>query len=122
MKKLSYAIVFVSDMGRSVGFYRDVLELPLKFESPGWSEFANEGTTIALHQAPARAAGTDGERAGSCRLGFQVPDLDAVHRDLLAKQVTCSSPPQTQQYGIRQAVYRDPDGLAFTVAQPPARA
>ncbi len=43
--RLNYAIVFVSDMKRSVGFYRDVLGLPLKFESPGWTEFAIEGAT-----------------------------------------------------------------------------
>ena len=121
MKKLNYAIVFVSDMDRSLRFYRDILGIPLRFESPGWSEFANEGTTIALHQTPAQASGAEEEQAGSCRLGFQVPDLDALHRDLVAKEVTCSSPPQAQQYGIRQAVYRDPDGLVFTVAQPPSR-
>ena len=36
--KLNYAIVFVSDMKRSVSFYRDVVGLPLKFESPGWKK------------------------------------------------------------------------------------
>jgi len=33
--RVNYAILFVSDMKRSVLFYRDVLGLPLKFESPG---------------------------------------------------------------------------------------
>ena len=41
--RVNYAIVFVSDMTRSVIFYRDVLGLPLRFESPGWTEFATEG-------------------------------------------------------------------------------
>jgi catechol 2,3-dioxygenase-like lactoylglutathione lyase family enzyme len=36
--RVNYAIVFVSDMKRAVSFYRDVLGLPLKFESPGWSK------------------------------------------------------------------------------------
>ena len=31
--RLNYAIIFVSDMKRSVAFYRDILGLPLKFES-----------------------------------------------------------------------------------------
>ena len=31
--RVHYAIVFVSDMARSVAFYRDTLEIPLKFES-----------------------------------------------------------------------------------------
>ena len=32
--RVNYAIVFVSDMGRAVSFYRDTLGLPLRFESP----------------------------------------------------------------------------------------
>src|SRR3972149_4176553 len=54
--RVNYAIVFVSDMKRSVAFYRDVLGLPLKFESPGWTEFATDGTTLALHKAGTPAA------------------------------------------------------------------
>jgi catechol 2,3-dioxygenase-like lactoylglutathione lyase family enzyme len=34
-----YAIKFVADMEKAVKFYRDVVGLQLKFESPGWSEF-----------------------------------------------------------------------------------
>ena len=48
--RVSYAIVFVSDMKRSVAFYRDVIGLPLKFDSPEWSEFATDGATLALHR------------------------------------------------------------------------
>jgi len=40
--RLSYAIVFVGDMARSVAFYRDVLGSPLKVESPHWSRAAAE--------------------------------------------------------------------------------
>ena len=120
MTKLSYAIVFVSDMARSVKFYRDVLGLPLKFESPGWSEFLNEGTPIALHQTTAGAQPMR-EQAGTCRLGFQVKDLAAVHADLVAKQVTVLSPPAPAGYGLTQALYSDPDGFVFTIAQPPGR-
>jgi catechol 2,3-dioxygenase-like lactoylglutathione lyase family enzyme len=43
--QVSYAIVFVSDMKRSVSFYRDVIGMPLKFETPGWTEFATGGAT-----------------------------------------------------------------------------
>lgn len=113
MKKLNYAIAFVSDMSRSVKFYRDVLGLPLKFESPHWSEFANEGSTIALHPASAE------NPAGTCQLGLPVEGgLDAVHRRLTSQGVKVVMAPRTEQYGIRQAVYSDPDGLRFTLAEP----
>ena len=47
--RVNYAIVYVSDMSRSVRFYRDIVGLPLRFESPEWTEFDTEGATLALH-------------------------------------------------------------------------
>ena len=49
--RINYAIVFVSNMNRSISFYRDVVGLSLKFESPEWTEFSTEGATLALHQS-----------------------------------------------------------------------
>lgn len=60
-------------MDRAVAFYRDVIGLPLKFQSPEWSEFATGEITFALH--PAR----DKNPAGKMELGFSVPDLRAFH-------------------------------------------
>ncbi|MFQ5778616.1 MAG: VOC family protein [Terriglobia bacterium] len=120
MKKLNYAIVFVSDMKRSVAFYRDVLGLPLKFESPHWSEFSNDGSAIALHLADSinpEGASEGGNPAGTCQLGFQVENLDEVHSQLESKGVRCLTPPRTEQFGLRQAIYADPDGLRFTLAE-----
>jgi lactoylglutathione lyase len=36
--RLNYGIVHASDVPRSVLFYRNVLGLPLRFESPGWTD------------------------------------------------------------------------------------
>ena len=84
--KVDYVMVNVSDMRRSVAFYRDTLGLPLKFESPGWSEFETGATTLALH-AGTRAAGSEaatqaGPVAGTCSLGFSVPDLNSTYAEL----------------------------------------
>jgi lactoylglutathione lyase len=49
--KLNYVIEFVADMDRAVKFYRDVLGLSLKFQSPGWSEFSTGETSLDLHPA-----------------------------------------------------------------------
>ena len=76
--KVDYVMVMVSDMGRSVAFYRDTLGLRLKFESPGWSEFETGGTTLALHPgtpaATSAAASQTRPVAGTCSLGFSVSD------------------------------------------------
>jgi hypothetical protein len=84
--RVSYAIVLVSDMKRSVEFYRDIVGLPLRFETPGWTEFATEGATLALHAAEASTAdASQGMLAGCCRPGLSVPDLDQFHQRLLAQ-------------------------------------
>ena len=85
--RVSYAIVFVSDMQASVAFYRDVLDMPLRFESPG-----------------------------CCRPGLRVSDLDAFHECMLAMNVRCLHPP-TVTFGNRIAQYGDPDGLGISVGE-----
>ena len=116
--RLQYAIIFVSDMRRSIEFYRDVLGMPVKFETPGWSELATEGATIALHAAePARGvAASEHPAAGGCRPGLRVPDLDAFHRRMVEKKVRCTQEPR-DVFGSRVAQYLDPDGLAISVGE-----
>jgi len=117
--RLTYAIVFVSDMQRSVAFYRDVLGLPLKFQSPGWTEFATEGATLALHSSEGASSGKDDPLkvpAGRCRPGLSVPNLDEFHKRMLDKKVPCIQEPK-DVFGVRVAQYADPDGLGISVSE-----
>jgi lactoylglutathione lyase len=121
--KVDYVMVNVSDMNRSVAFYRDVLGLALKFESPGWSEFQTGATTLALHLGRASAGGggrpAAGPVPGTCSIGFSVADLAATHRELTARGAPFVMPPTEQvNEGIRLAVCVDPDGLAISFAEP----
>ena len=121
--RVNYAIVFVSDMKRSVAFYRDVVGLTLKFDSPEWSEFATDGATLALHKSsgPAEAgpspveSSTDHE-PGTCRPGLSVRDLDAFHSRMLEHNVVCTQQPK-DLFGSKIAQYLDPDGLAISVSE-----
>jgi len=108
--RLNYAIVFVSDMKRAVSFYRDVVGLPLKFESPGWTEFATDGATLALH------ASEGSNPAGRCRPGLSVPSLDEFHNRMVERNVPCIQEPK-EVFGARIAQYLDPDGLAISVSE-----
>ena len=74
--QIDYTMIIVSDMDRSVEFYRDKLGIPLKFQSPDWTEFQTGATTLALHgggvrqdQAP---GGDPSKQAGTCSIGFNV--------------------------------------------------
>lgn len=117
--RVEYAMIFVSDMKRAVPFYRDVLGLPLKFESPVWTEFATEGATLALHQCEnTRVMRDDPEKmpAGRCRPGLRVSNLDVFHKRMVEHHVPCIQPP-TVLFGARIAQYVDPDGLGFSVSE-----
>jgi len=116
--RVTYAIVFVSDMKRSVSFYRDVVGLPLKFESAGWTEFATEGATLALHVSQGAQSDRENpqlEPAGRCRPGLSVPNLDEFHKRMVEKGVPCLQE-LTETFGVRIAQYVDPDGLAISVS------
>jgi catechol 2,3-dioxygenase-like lactoylglutathione lyase family enzyme len=91
--QLRYVIKFVADMDKAVKFHRDVLGLKVKFESPGWSEFATGETTLALHPA------SDKNPAGKVELGFTVPDVETFYRDMTAKGVLFTMPPKKQDFG-----------------------
>ena len=121
MPEFTHAIVFVSDMARSVTFYRDILGLPLRFESPEWTEFETPGSTLALHLADGPAASSQSMApAGQCQLGFSVEDIAAFHQEMIAKGVNCLQPPEKEDFGTL-AEYADPDGLAFSVLEQPKK-
>jgi len=107
--KLSYAIEFVADMNRAVKFYRDVIGLPLKFESPGWSEFATGDTTLALHPASQK------NPAGKVELGLNVADLQKFYEDMRAKGVKFPMPPTKQDFGGTLAQFEDSEGAHVSV-------
>jgi len=117
--RVNYAIVFVSDMKRSVVFYRDVVGLPLKFESPVWTEFATDGATLALHTSEdpkSPPAAPQKVPAGRCRPGLSVPNLDEFHQRMVDRGVPCVQEPKAV-FGARIAQYLDPDGLAISVSE-----
>src|SRR5271165_353608 len=118
MTKLSYVILFVSDMERSVAFYRDVLGWPLTWQSPERTVFATEGIILALQYAskPSGAAAVQGDLAGRCQLGLWVDDVEAFHQDMVARGTLCIQPPTEDAFGAKVAIYADPDGLPFSVA------
>src|SRR4029450_3515726 len=119
-QQIDYTMVIVSDMERSIEFYRDKLGIPLKFQSPDWTEFLTGTTTLALHGGgiprPPTVGSADKD-AGTCSIGFNVEDVDKTYEELKAKGVCFVMPPtQREGEGIKLAVAVDPDGLPISFA------
>jgi lactoylglutathione lyase len=120
LEKPDYIVIYVSDMERSTAFYRDVLGLPLRFSSPGWTEFETGPIRLALHRAGSqeRAQFYPGRPpAGVAHLAFVVEDIQAAFAELTARGATFSQAPEKQVTGNLIAVLHDPDGLGITLQQ-----
>jgi lactoylglutathione lyase len=118
--RLRYAIVYCSDMKRSVAFYRDQLGFPLKTETPEWSELHCGAVTLALHiarpheRAPWHSKETD---AGQAHLSFEVLDIEKFYQEMKQKGVEFAMPPTMQPFGQKLAILPDPDGFPISVTE-----
>jgi len=120
--QIDYTMIIVSDMQRSVEFYRDKLGIPLKFQSPDWTEFVTGATTLALHGGGTRKeyqdTGDQSKAAGTCSIGFNVSDVDKTYEELKANFFFfVMAPTQREGEGIKLTVCLDPDGLPISFAQ-----
>lgn len=122
-KQIDYTMVVVSDMTRSIQFYRAKLGLALKVETPDWTEFQTGTTTLALHgggapQEPSRSFEQGKSYAGTCSIGFTVADVQKTFEDLQSRGVFFVMPPTEREgEGIKLAVCIDPDGLPIAFAE-----
>jgi catechol 2,3-dioxygenase-like lactoylglutathione lyase family enzyme len=116
--QIDYVMVTVSDMSRSVQFYRDKLGLRPRFESPEWTEFETGTTVLALHGGGKPATISHDPKAGTASIGFYVDNLDDKFNELKEKGVTFIMPPTDRaEERIKLAVCLDPDGLPISIAE-----
>ncbi|HEX9166184.1 MAG TPA: VOC family protein [Gemmatimonadales bacterium] len=117
MPELRYLMLFVSDLDRSLRFYRDVLGMAVVSEGRDMVEFRGNGGGLTIHQAHQEAPHHHPPMVcGAVRLGFRVRDLDGVHGRLMEAGAPCLTPPEERE-GVRMALYEDPDGFNFTLAE-----
>lgn len=105
----------VSDVPRSLAFYREMLGLVP--EGSGGGEVAvlqgGGGVRLVLN-APAGRAHM-GPLAGSVEVIFAVPHVDDVHRELTQKGCVFLREPREIFPGTWAATFRDPDGHMLTL-------
>jgi lactoylglutathione lyase len=114
--RIGYVIQFVSDLDRAVGFYRDVIGVPLRFRDEAYAEFATEGAKFALFprsEMPALIGldvPSDPVRWPQGEIAFFVEDVDAEHARLRAAGVPVLAAPTDRPWGERTLHVADPDG------------
>ncbi|MBP2477952.1 catechol 2,3-dioxygenase-like lactoylglutathione lyase family enzyme [Crossiella equi] len=108
----SRVILRPGDRTRTTAFYRDTLGLAVAREFPG-------GTVFFCGQGYLEVSGEATEGPGETSLWFQVTDLAATHRELLARGVTVDREPRCEPWGLHEMWLRDPDGVRIVVVQVP---
>lgn len=117
--------LIVSDVERSVAFYRDVLGMTVQMTVPDAPPLAfailTAGTAeLFLNSAEAAYAEYPSFRAqpigGSLTLFFEVTEIDAAYARL-APLVTVVMPFEKKWYGMTEFAFLDPDGYVVTFAE-----
>jgi len=119
-------LLVVTDLARSVAWYRDVLGAEVVGEYGGtsavlrfvgaWLLLVTGGDPTADKPTVTMAAPTDPDRA-SADLIVAVPDCRAAHAELVARGATFLAEPVEYPWEIR-AFFRDPDGHLFEISEP----
>ncbi len=114
-RKIGTVILLVSDMKRSIDFYKNTLDLPLKTSSHDWAEFFKDGTTLALHPMK-KGLKVKAGSGGGMLVGFMVSNMDETYKKLKSKNVRFLKEPKEEPFG-KHAVILDPDGYMISVVQ-----
>ena len=112
-RKLGAVILLVSDMNKSVQFYKEILNIPLKKKSDEWTEFFNKETVLALHPAKNKEKVKSGQHI---LVGFSASDFDQTMRNLQDKKVIFFKNPREEGFG-KHAIIEDPDGHLISIVK-----
>jgi catechol 2,3-dioxygenase-like lactoylglutathione lyase family enzyme len=114
LAKIGVVMLGVTQMERSVVFYRDKLGLTLTGLHEGFA-FFNGGVTLCLSEALSRGGG---QIAGALEVVFSVEDVRAAHRELAARGIAFTHEPRTITGPLWAANFDDPDGHHLSVFGP----
>lgn len=113
-----HARLLIKDYQACLLFYRDLMEFEVIWDDGDYAAFQDGEMRLAIFKRPMMAAAianSDKPQDADCQdkiaLIFEVADVDAYHRQLQEKGVQfIKEPLDYQDWGIRAAYFRDPDG------------
>jgi len=125
--RVSIITLGVSDLARSVRFYRDGLGLPLREGSgDAIAFFETKGTWLALFPREALAADASVDSNGAGFRGFTLAHnvrsreaVDELLREAQAAGAAIAKPAKDADWGGYSGYFSDPDGFLWEVAWNP---
>jgi catechol 2,3-dioxygenase-like lactoylglutathione lyase family enzyme len=111
----STAALAVSDYGKALAWYRDVLGLEVVFEleSWGWAQLQSpvSGLLVGIGQSE------EVKQGGGATLTFTVEDIEAARAYLEAEGVRFDGEISQVEDMVRLTTFYDPDGNALMLAE-----
>jgi catechol 2,3-dioxygenase-like lactoylglutathione lyase family enzyme len=118
--------LYVPDLGEAQKFYTDVFGLDVHQLDDNTAMLKLEGTYVFLARA-ATAAQPQPEvleqaAKGAGQFAIIVDDVDAVYAEITGRGVPPLTAPGDRAWGMRTAIFADPAGHIWEIAQPVASA
>jgi catechol 2,3-dioxygenase-like lactoylglutathione lyase family enzyme len=110
------ATIYVTDLDRAVGFYRETLGLQLQYQVPGWAQ-VQAGATLVIGLHPTHPGGPQAGQKGSTEVGFELDEpIEAAYAKLADRGVQFDGPVMDTGH-IKLAYFKDPDGNPLYLSQ-----
>ena len=127
IRHVSSIAEIVDDMDAAVGFYRDVLGLPVKYEAGAeYAEVEIGGVLhFALWRRSAAAETTFGDAGQADRvplgftLGFEVDEVKATTEEMADRGWDIVQPPKTEPWGQSTSRFLSPTGMLCEFSETP---
>ncbi|HET8856007.1 MAG TPA: VOC family protein [Nitrososphaeraceae archaeon] len=117
LNKIEGITLLVSDIKRSVEFYRDILNLRVNKESEDKIEFSKKDSTNTKLIIELDKTGSNKNNKSSVIITFSVIDLNTIYDKLTQRKVDFHKKLSEDETG-KNTIIRDPDGYLISLTEP----
>ena len=117
LNKIEGITLSVSDIKRSMEFYRDILNLRVNKESEDKIEFSKKGSTNTKLIIELDKTGSTPNNKSSVIITFSVIDLNTLYDNLTQRKVDFHKELSADETG-KNTIIRDPDGYLISLTEP----
>lgn len=110
----------VSDLVRTAEYYRDVLGFEIRGywkDPPVFAIVARDSAEIFFNLAESGALPRTGRAIGAYDAYLKIQGIDTLAATLAAKDAEVVEGPETREYGMRELVVRDCNGLVLAFGE-----
>jgi lactoylglutathione lyase len=117
LNKIEGITLLVSDIKRSIEFYRDILNLRVNKESEDKIEFSKKNSTQTKLIIELDKTGSIQNNKSSVIITFSVIDLNTLYDNLVQRKVEFHKKLSDDETG-KNTIIRDPDGYLISLTEP----